>query len=352
MNIGILLPNWVGDLTMATPMLRALHQQYSDCRLIGVMKPHLIGVLEDAPWLSESIPCVHQRWKGTNGFFETTRRLRERDLDIIISLRATLRGALMVRASGAGLKLGLHTKSFARFYHMTSDEAHRDTSGVRSVVDRYLDLASLMNCDVENRRLELFFTDEHRSLVDEFLTQNATLDPNRLVIMNSGAAGGKNRHWPVERFRAVARQLVDAYGYSVIVNCGPAERDDARKIAESVNRPEVVSLADAPDLSFGFLKALLSRASVLVTTDSGPRHVAAAVGTPVVAILGPIDPRTTHNYNPNELIAQSSGLDCQPCNSNRCRLESVKCMDQISVSQVVQTTIRAMNREKYLPIAV
>lgn len=351
MNIGILLPNWVGDLTMATPMLRALHQQYSDCRLIGVMKPHLRGVLEGAPWLTESIACNHKHWNGANGFFETSRRLRKINLDIIISLRATFRGAMMVRASRAGLKLGLHSNSFARFYHLTSNDAHRDTDGVRSVVDRYLDLASLMNCDVSNQQLELFYTDEHQELADEFLKQAPSLDPKRLVILNSGSASGQNRHWSIKRYHAVARQLVDAHGYSVIINCGPAEREDARQFAESVNRPEVVSLADVPDLSFGFLKALLTRAQVLVSTDSGPRHVAAAVGIPVVAILGPIDPRLTHNYNPNEFIVQASGLDCQPCNSNRCRMDSVKCMEEISVDQVVRTTIRAINREKHLPIA-
>lgn len=340
MRIGILLPNWVGDLTMSTPMLRSLRCAYPDALILGVGKPHLADLLSGSPWLTEFVPCNHQRWSGRNGFVATTRLLRRTRLDIVVSLRSTMRGALMSVASGANLRIGLYSRQFARFYHFANAT---QSSAPISLVDRYLELALSINADVDDKRLELFCDPSNHLAVERFLQNRRRCDPGRLVMINASSAHGSNRSWPLERFVELSRRLADDYEMSIVLNCSPTDRIETAELAERINRTQVFSAAESGDLSLGFLKALLSRIAALVTIDSGPRHVAAAMGTPVIALLGPVDPRLNKNHHTAETVLTSRKLECMPCNSNRCRLSEVLCMQGIPVRDVVRATVQQVD---------
>ena len=125
----------------------------------------------------------------------------------------------------------------------------------------------------------------------------------RVVALNPGAAFGAAKHWGCDHFAALARRLTAELGCGVLVLCGPAERALARQIADESRSPHVFSLGDGP-LSLGLTKALVRRADLLVTTDSGPRHFAAAFDRPVVALFGPTHVEWTETYFAREARLQ------------------------------------------------
>src|SRR5262249_5945856 len=145
------------------------------------------------------------------------------------------------------------------------------------------------------------------------------------VCLNPGAAFGAAKHWPAGHFATLAAELVKRRGCAVLVLCGPAERDQARQIAAMSGQPGVVALSDlaqrgGPPLSLGLTKACVRRADLLVTTDSGPRHFAAAFDRPVVTLFGPTHIAWTETYHPRAVHLQRQ-LPCGPCQKRICPLE-------------------------------
>ena len=115
--------------------------------------------------------------------------------------------------------------------------------------------------------------------------------------------------------------------------CGPAERDSVRDICRRANHPHVRSLADQK-LSVGLTKACVRRSRLMVTTDSGPRHIAAAFGVPTVTLFGPTDPRWSHNYHPTSIDLHLD-LPCSPCGDRICPLKHHRCMRELTVEHVM-----------------
>ena len=127
-------------------------------------------------------------------------------------------------------------------------------------------------------------------------------------------------------------------GARVLVHCGPGDRDDARAIVHRAGHSAVQSLADEPKLPFGLSKAVLRRADVLVTSDSGPRHIAAAFGTPTVVLLGPMDPRLSRS-DQRHLVEMRLDLPCSPCGRRVCPLQHHDCLRLLTVDDVGSTML-------------
>ena len=131
---------------------------------------------------------------------------------------------------------------------------------------------------------------------------------------------------------------------SVLVLCGPAEREAAREIVRLADHPAVVSLADQP-LSLGLSKACVRRASLLITTDSGPRHFAAAFGTPVISLFGPTHIAWTRTYHP-QAIHMHQPVPCGPCQRPVCPEGHHRCMRELSPERVIQAAIELLGRNR------
>jgi len=162
-----------------------------------------------------------------------------------------------------------------------------------------------------------------------------------VVLNNSGAFGG-SKLWPNEYFSILGRRIADELNANVLVICGPAERSLAFEITRQANHHRVKSWCDNVP-SIGPSKAVIRRANAMVTTDSGPRHIAAAFGVSTVALFGPIEPRWSINYNPSEVHLFKS-LDCTPCSQHVCPLGHHRCMRDITPNEVFFTLRRQLVR--------
>ncbi len=338
-RIAIFLPNWIGDVVMATPFLRAMHQRYSrDTELIGIARPYVSAVLEGTPWLSRQLLYERKPRPGALSSWQLVSEMRKLQFDHAVLLTNSLRTAALAWLSGAKRRLG-YARDMRSWLLTDTLATPRDRQGFKPVpaVDYYLALANELGCPPEPPRVELPVTQEDRTQA-ELAWRQLSYAPHQQVISLhiAGGWGGKAtaKAWPLEHFAELARQIVTQYNREVLVLCGPNEREAARELVRRAGDGRVKSLAEIEKLPLSLTKGCLSRSSLLVTTDSGPRHLATALDVPVVGLFGATDPAWTETYHPRA-ITLFNKLDCGPCKKQHCPLTHHRCMRELSVDRVL-----------------
>ncbi len=345
MRLGVFLPNWVGDVVMATPAIRAMRKLVGDGgQLVGIMRPYVAEVLAGTTWLDQQIIYDKPPNRLAVASRQVYQTLRAARLDRVILLTNSLRTAWMAWRSGAGERIGYRGDARAWLLTKRFRQPCEEDGRPIATIDGYLHLAQASGCEPSSPRLELATTPADEQAADTVWRQLRLPPGDRVVVLNSGGAYGAAKHWPAEYFVELARRIVDGGAYSVLVNCGPAERDIARDIALRANDPRIVTLADVEHLPVGLTKACMRRSRLLVTTDSGPRYFGIAFGLPVVTLFGPTDPRRTESHHAAETCL-SLALDCQPCMARTCPLGHHRCMRDLSVDTVYGAVGRVLTTE-------
>ncbi len=332
MKIAVFLPNWVGDVVMATPALRAIREHFADAYLIGVLKPYVAGVLDGLTWLDRLIFRDTQGpWSRRMPVVITDLRRERPDLAVLFT--NSFRSGLMAYLSGCRRRVG-----FARDGRsaLLTDrlEPLRDSSGrlvPSPVIESYNRLAVQVGCPQPGYQMELTTTFRNERAAEAVWRQAGLVACPEVVCLNPGAAFGSAKHWPMDYFVELARLLVDRRGCGVLVLCGPAEKEMASEIARQARHPAIHSL-DRHPLSLGLIKACVRRADLLITTDSGPRHFAAAFNRPVVTLFGPTHIGWTETYYPQAVHLQKK-VDCGPCQLRTCPLDH-RCMKLLTPLEV------------------
>ena len=303
MKLALFLPNWLGDLVMATPALRAIRQHFGpQAHIVGILRPKLAGLLAGTDWLDAEW-CFDPRgaerqWRR----WALIRRMRQKRFDMVLLLTNSLDTALVAWLGGGKERIGyvrygrgplLTGKLYPRLYNGRIVPA--------PMVESYLALAEAIGCSAEptkgdqrastplSRRLELATTREEESLGDRIWRDLGMRTDGRVIALNCSGAYGAAKRWPLEHCGTLAHRIAAELDHDVLIVCGPGEAPVAREIVGHAQDPRVFSLADHP-LGLSTTKACLRRSRLLVSTDSGPRHVAAAFDKPVVTLLGPTLP--------------------------------------------------------------
>jgi lipopolysaccharide heptosyltransferase II len=330
MNLAVFLPNWIGDAVMATPALRALRRHHQGARIVGVLKPYVAGVLEGGDWFDRLVFFNGGPW--LQSVAAVAWQLRREKIDLAVLFPNSFRSALTAWLGGCKQRIG-----YARYGRspLLTDALPviRDDRGrplPRPIIDAYNLLTRRAGCPDPGYRMELFTTEADEARAEEVWRRTGLDRYPEVICLNPGAAFGAAKHWPAEYFVALARSLVARRGCGVLVLCGPAERDLARAIATKAG---VSSLADSP-LSLGLTRACVRRADLLITTDSGPRHFAAALGRPVVSLFGPTHIAWTETYYAGEICLQKE-VPCGPCQKRTCPLGHHRCMQELLPEEVL-----------------
>jgi heptosyltransferase-2 len=339
MNIAVFLPNWIGDVVMATPALRALKEQFRQARFIGVLRPYVVGVLDGRSWFDRTLLLDREpsrrgdRAPGTHGLLSAAWQLRKEKIDLAVLFPNSLRSALIAWLGGCRRIVG-YARDGRGLLLTDRLMALRDPQGrflPSPIIDAYNRLAEHVGCPRPGYRMTLFTTAEDEEAAEGVWQKFNLQAANLVVALNSGAAFGSAKHWPADQFAELARRLIDERGAAVLVLCGPGEKDMARHIVELIQRKQAHSLAEEA-VSIGLLKACVRRADLLVTTDSGPRHFAAAFDRPVVTLFGPTHIAWTETYF-EKAIHKQVAVPCGPCQLRVCPLDH-RCMQLLSPSEV------------------
>lgn len=354
-KIAIFLPNWIGDVVMATPALRAIRGQYSADEIVGVMRPYVADVLAGTGLVDRNLYYNPRGKVRDQRGLSFLKHLRNERFDTVVLFPNSLRSGVLGWLSGAPRRIGFARD--LRSWFLTDRLIPKQKSPPHPVMDEYRRLAEHLGCANVNRQMKLATLPEDEHRLNEFWKKNASSQLQRnetrsdfrrpsYVCLNTGGAFGAAKNWPREYFVELGRRIVTELRQSVLVVCGPSECDDARWIVDNANLPTIHSLADASP-SIGLTKAAIRSSQLLVTTDSGPRHFAAAFGIPVVTLFGPTHIAWSETFYDRGEHLQLK-LDCGPCQQRECPLKHHRCMRDMSVDSVFEAAKRQLNRRSFV----
>jgi heptosyltransferase-2 len=285
----------VGDTVMCTPVLRALRQHRPEARITAVVRPGLDQVLAGLPWIDSTIVCEA---KGLFGPQRIAKAIRRADAQAVLLLPNSFRAAMGARIAGTAIRIGYDRDGRGSLLTHKIDAGN--TSIPMPMVEYYARLACFaLGIDSLDMRVQLATTPQEESAADDLLAGVG----GRFIVLNPGANRADKR-WPAERFAMMGDRLGEVRDVSVVISGSPGEMDLLEAVERAAKRP-VTNLARR-GVTLGSLKAVLRRAALLITNDTGPRHIAAALGTPIVTLFGPTDHRwtTLHDVRERILLAE------------------------------------------------
>jgi heptosyltransferase-2 len=346
MKIAIFLPNWIGDAVMATPTLRAIRRHFLDEEIVGVMRPYVADVLAGLHTIDRTILFDPRGKDPAQRGWRVISQLRQEKFRMAILLPNSFRTGLMASLSGARRRVGFRRDM--RGWLLTDGVIPKPKTDPHPVLDEYLRLAEHLGCADRPRRMELVtLPEDEKRLKDFWKTQDPRLCAQGVICLNPGGAFGAAKHWPAEHFSELARRLAETQSKTILVLCGPAEREQARQIVRDARHPSVTSLANV-EPSIGLTKAAVKSAELLITTDSGPRHFAPPFGVPVVTLFGPTHIAWSETGYEKAVHLQLK-MDCGPCQQRECPLAHHDCMRLLTPDQVFHTAVQMLKRFRLPP---
>ncbi len=326
----------MGDILLATPALRALSAHLARTQADAPAIDFLVGrgmgeALEGIPYLRRIVEFDKNGREARPGhFLRFLRDLRAERYDLFVNFHPSVKTFLMAAASGA-----------PRVITFRKDRRRQpDTGRVRHAVDDFSkELRPLGIGRVPDRRLDFFVPETARERVRLLLEAEGIGREDRLVVVNPAATRDINR-WPPEKFRAFLDALASEMPHvRLAITGGPGDVELARGIAEGT-RARVADFAGR--LPVKELGALLARADVVLTADTGPMHIASAVGAPLVVLSGAADPDRTGPLHPRDLVVINRALPCVPCQGRHCARGDIACMTQLPVDRAVDAVRRRL----------
>ena len=350
-KVLVVLPGPMGDAILCSLALARLRAGLPGKRITLLGNSTAIEVLTPNDWADETLCCEKNELRGLQ-IVSTARRLRDGAFDSVILLSNSFRSGMLVRMAQIKRRIGYQRDGRGGLLtHGVAPFRWGRRYAPISMLDYYRYLADrAVEClggqvapeeDVLKRSVRLSSSPAQMQQVEDLLGHWGVSKKKRLAMLVPGGAFGLSKCWPAERFGELAGRLVDD-GYEVIVSCAPNEQE--RKIAEQVcrgSRVELHNLADE-NISVGELKELVRRCSLMVANDTGPCHIAAAFGVPLVTIFGPTDPRWTATGYDKEIRLRTP-VDCGPCQKGVCRQDH-RCMRSITVEQVHEAARQVVSR--------
>jgi heptosyltransferase-2 len=323
---------FVGDVVLTTPLLREVRRRCPERRLTLVGSPGAAKLLAGAPWLDEIVPFDKRRGdRGARGIARIVRRIRQGPVETVLAAQRSSRTGLLAMLSGARERVGFAGASGSWAYSVRvpwQEERH--------CVRRYLELAAPLGVDASgvDARPEVPVSPEAAEAVEQVLRSEG-IGPRDAVLTMSPGSVWPTKCWTREGYAGVVRWASGAGLRPVLVG-SPDEEPLCRAISDLAGggHPVLAGRSTLPELA-----ALLARSRAVVGNDSGASHIAAAVGTPVVAVFGPTSSTAGYSpYGPGVRIVEHRSLECRPCHRHGppvCPLGHFRCMREIEASAVI-----------------
>ena len=343
MNILIVKLSAIGDVIHTLPALNALRKQYPDAYITWLVEEAAYGIIKGHKALDRIIVSKRKTWlKGLAGRFclknfrevcSFVKQLRDTKYDIILDFQALLKSGVLIGLTRGGRKIGFdkgmdhqeHSYIFLNERVPPVDmEVHALIRGMM-----LLEAIGISSSEVE---YNIYISDQDRDAADDLLMQYGIKPLKPLVAINP-MAKWETKLWDNLKFANLADRLIEQANADVIFT---GAQEDSKAIEDIISnmKAKAANLAGKTDLKT--LAALYEKTSIVVSTDTGPMHLAAAVGTPVVALFGPTAPWRTGPFGLGHKIIRAD-LECSPCFKRQCN--TIDCMKQISVDQVLDAAM-------------
>ncbi|RKY19570.1 MAG: lipopolysaccharide heptosyltransferase II [Planctomycetota bacterium] len=326
------LPNWVGDVVMATPTLDVLRAALPGAQIVlegrAFMQDVLLGLESYDAFLPTPGKTLGESWRHG-------RALRREGFDAALLLTDSQRTALSPWIAGIPLRAG-YARDLTRRLLLSQHRAPpQDAAGKRlpvPMVERYLDLLPLLGIErpAQAPATRLAVDDAARRAVAVRLMRSG-VGASPYLLASPGAAFGASKLYPPPQLSAALDGISDACDLAVVLAPGPGEVNLCQEVIEGMQRP--AALLHDPVTSLAEMAALLSASELLVGNDTGPRHMAVALGVPVVTLMGPTDPRHTAFQLERQRVLRED-VDCSPCHKKICPSDH-RCFTRLAPERVV-----------------
>ncbi len=340
-KILIALPNWVGDVVMASPVLAALRAHYRSAQITYLMRPYVREIVDGCGWHDDERHWPTARGVSRQlGLLGLARQLARERYALALLFTNSFRSALTAWLARIPRRVGYARDGRSALLTDRLTPLKRDGRFVPApILPYYCKLAETLGCAVPDRALRLGITAAQEA-AGEKLQQHYGLTARRYALINPGAAFGASKCWLPERFAELCDRLWRTRGLLPVVVGAPNEVPLMRAIAGQVTTRVVC--CDDPGTTLGSLKVLVRDAAILVCNDTGPRHYGKAFNIPTVTIFGPTHQAWTDTDYADEIKLQVD-VECGPCQLKKCPLD-LRCMTRMSTDQVYDATEELLAR--------
>ena len=331
--------NWLGDVIFSTPVFKALRKEYPQARIVCLAVPRVKEILECCSDIDEIIEYDEKgKHKGLFKRIQLIQNIKEKNFDIAFLLHRSWTRALLIYLSGIPQRVGYDTKKRGRFLThkvpQLTGKVHRS--------DFYLNVLESFGIVIKDRFCELKVPDQTFREIDKILRSSGLKPQDQLVVVNAGGNWNLKR-WPEELWGKLIHHLGEDRNIKIVIPGASKDVFLANKIAELSARQPIVL---AGKTTIKQLIALMARAHLVISADSGPLHMANCVGANTIALFGPTRPEITGPRGKGQTWILQKNIDCNltPCYFLEC--PNNVCMQAIKVQDVMQAVSRFNKKEQ------
>ncbi len=343
-SILIIKLSAIGDVVHALPLLEVLRKNYPEARLDWVVEEESSQIIEAHEGIDRVIISRRKSWqkrllKGREGFtvlreiIQFLKELRSNRYDLVIDLQGLFKSAILIGLSRGKRKIGPNWGREGSQLFLTEPPFFAEADS--HAVDKYLKVAEYLGCEKDSWKGHIPIKESDKSSIDKVLS-NKGVKGQHLVAINPFATW-TTKLWEAERFAVLADKMQRELGCSIIFT---GSRQDRAQIEEIMEGMEEKPINLAGQTSLKELAYLYSKCRLLVTTDTGPMQIAAAMGCPVVALFGPTAPWRTGPYGKGHSVIRDE-VECSPCFNKTC--DHMSCMRNITIENVFEKVKEQIN---------
>ena len=363
-RILLIKPSAVGDVIHTLPVLTKLRARYPEARIDWMLTPHIAELIKHHPGLSNVVLFARQAygrpwkdWSSSLDFARMLSELRSAEYDLVIDLHGQFRSAFFALATGAPTRIGFDRprkrvrragRNLPKHAFVHAWKGAREGSWVAythririptldaHAIDRYLWVGEMLDLPPGPAEFNVPVPPEADAKVDRLLEEH-TAEGKPIALLTPGTIW-ETKHWLAENFAQVGRHFLET-GWAVVLAGSNKDKSSCREVAEMC--PGAVNLCGQTRLTE--LAALIRRAGICITNDSGPMHLAVALGTPLVSIFGPTDPLWIGPYGRSDAVVRA-GVPCSPCYLRQLREcpHDHACMKQVTAEMVIARASRIL----------
>ncbi len=325
----------IGDVVHSLPLLAVLRANFPDAKIDWLVEEDASQIIKGHPAIDRLIVSRRKSWQRRllkGGHFNSLlleivaffKQLRSRRYDLVIDVQGLLKSGILVCLSRGKRKIGMSGAREGAWFFVNERSIPVSYNG--HAIERYLRIAEYLGCDLTPRKGDIPVFESDKLLIDRVLDAN---DPGmRPLVAINPVAKWETKLWEQERFAILADRLMDDLSCEIVFT---GSKEDRAVIGDISGKMSKKPLNLAGQTGLKELAYLYSRCNALVTTDTGPMHIAAAMGCPVVALFGPTSPRRTGPYGEGHKVIRAD-IDCSPCLKKTC--DHMTCMKEIKVDRV------------------
>ncbi len=320
----------LGDVIVSTPVFLSLRQSFPNAHIAALVSLAGFEVLKDNPHLNEVLVDDTQgEHQGRRGFKQLVAEVKQRNFDSAIILFSDWRMGQLCMMAGIPKRICPASKLAQLLY--TKRIRQRRSKSIKHEADYNLELAAELGASII-RKTELWTPDFVKQRAQQFFDK-LDIDPKAPIIGIHPGGGGSSRNWSIKRYAELGNELIDKLGATIFVTNGPGEEELVTQLADSLKTP---AYRYPNHYGVQFLAELIKRFNICVSANTGPMHIAAAVGTPTVSLFSPLIVTRPQRWGPigNKHVVLSPKLpECKNCRPKHCG--HADCLELIPISEVL-----------------